>query len=162
MSWAERLNRVFNIDIEVCGHCGESGNVIACIEDQNILDRPLAHLRDKDTTSSVSRFSGCCNGALFKWSGICSIQSCGISMGSVVIFLWSRSSSGTSCKKLAVAPMAILMNNILRLNSRHYAFIRVGGENLSESRVRALLEFEMVRVIHIVSSPMQHVVMSWR
>ena len=83
-------------------------------------------------------------------------------MGSVVIFLWSRSSSGTSCKKLAVAPMAMLMNNILRLNSRHYALIRVGGENLSESRVRALLEFEMVRVIHMVSSPMQHVVMSWR
>ena len=83
-------------------------------------------------------------------------------MSSVVIFLWSRSSSGISCKKLAVAPVAMLMNNILRLNSRHYAFIRVGGENLSESRARALLGFEMVRVIHMVSPPMQHVVMLWR
>ena len=33
MSWAQRLKRVFNIDIEVCGHCGGSVKVIACIED---------------------------------------------------------------------------------------------------------------------------------
>jgi hypothetical protein len=56
MSWAQRLKRVFNIDIEVCGHCGGSAKVIACIEDQNVipdktgqaLDRILAHLREKE------------------------------------------------------------------------------------------------------------------
>ena len=53
MSWAQRLKRVFNIDIEVCGRCGGSVKVIACIEDQDIIDRILAHLRDKDPTSST-------------------------------------------------------------------------------------------------------------
>jgi len=48
MSWAQRLKRVFNIDIEVCGHCGGSVKVIACIEDQNVIDRILAHLRENE------------------------------------------------------------------------------------------------------------------
>ena len=34
MTWLQRLKRVFNIDIEVYGHCGGSVKVIACIEDQ--------------------------------------------------------------------------------------------------------------------------------
>jgi hypothetical protein len=45
MTWAQRLKRVFNIDIEVCGRCGGSVRVIACIEDQDIIDRILTHLR---------------------------------------------------------------------------------------------------------------------
>ena len=49
MSWAQRLKRVFNIDIEVCGHCGGSVKVIACIEDQDVIDSILAHLREKGT-----------------------------------------------------------------------------------------------------------------
>ena len=48
MTWGQRLKRVFNIDIEVCGRCGGSVKVIACIEDQDIIDRILAHLRDKE------------------------------------------------------------------------------------------------------------------
>ena len=56
MSWAQRLKRVFNIDVEVSGHCGGSVKVIACIEDQDVipdkvgqaLDRILAHLREKE------------------------------------------------------------------------------------------------------------------
>ena len=44
---------MFNIDIEVCGRCGGSVKVIAdasdrCIEDQDIIDRILAHLRKKE------------------------------------------------------------------------------------------------------------------
>ena len=34
MTWAQRLERVFNIDIEVCDRCGGSVKVIACIEGQ--------------------------------------------------------------------------------------------------------------------------------
>ena len=52
-TWAQRLKRVFNIDIEICGRCGGAVKVIACIEDQNIIDKILAHLRDKDPTSST-------------------------------------------------------------------------------------------------------------
>ncbi len=56
MTWAQRLKRVFNIDIEVCSRCGGSVRVIACIEDEDImpdtagqaLDRILAHLREKE------------------------------------------------------------------------------------------------------------------
>jgi len=53
MTWAQRLKRVFNIDIEVCGRCGGSVKVIVeasnrCIEDQDVIDRVLAHLRDKE------------------------------------------------------------------------------------------------------------------
>ncbi len=33
------LKRVFSIDIEVCGRCSGSVRVIACIEDQNIIDK---------------------------------------------------------------------------------------------------------------------------
>ena len=48
MSWAQRLKRVFNIDIEVCSRCGGSVRVIACIEDQDVIDRILAHLRETE------------------------------------------------------------------------------------------------------------------
>ena len=48
MTWAQRLKRVFNIDIEVCGRCGRSVRVIACIEDQDVIDRILTHLRQKE------------------------------------------------------------------------------------------------------------------
>jgi hypothetical protein len=48
MTWAQRLKRVFNIDIEVCCRCGGSVRVIACVEDQDIIDKILAHLLDKD------------------------------------------------------------------------------------------------------------------
>jgi hypothetical protein len=48
MTWAQRLKRVFSIEVEVCGRCGGSVRVIACIEDQDTIDRILAHLRDKE------------------------------------------------------------------------------------------------------------------
>ena len=54
MTWAQRLKRVFNIDIQVCARCGGSVRVIVdasnrCIEDQDVIDRIQAHLRYKDT-----------------------------------------------------------------------------------------------------------------
>ena len=48
MTWAQRLKRVFNIEIEACSRCGGAAWAIACIEDQEIIDRILAHLRDKE------------------------------------------------------------------------------------------------------------------
>ena len=48
MTWAQRLKRVFGIEIEVCSRCGGSVRVIACIEDQDIIDRILAHLESEE------------------------------------------------------------------------------------------------------------------
>ena len=47
MSWAQRLKRVFDIDIETCSVCGGSMKVIACIEDPAVIKQILAHLRGK-------------------------------------------------------------------------------------------------------------------
>jgi hypothetical protein len=51
MTWAQRLKRVFSIDIEVCGRCGGSVRVIAdasdrCIEEQDIIKSRLAIAHD--------------------------------------------------------------------------------------------------------------------
>jgi len=48
MTWAQRLKRVFNIDIELCSRCGGTVKVTACIEDQDVIDRILAHLERKE------------------------------------------------------------------------------------------------------------------
>ena len=47
MTWAQRLKRVFNIDIEICRVCGGSMKVIACIEDPRVIEKILTHLRGK-------------------------------------------------------------------------------------------------------------------
>jgi hypothetical protein len=43
-TWAQRLKRVFNIDVSVCVKCGGEARVIACIEDRAVIDKRLAHL----------------------------------------------------------------------------------------------------------------------
>ena len=54
MTWAQRLKRVFGIDIETCRECGGTVKVIACIEDSAIIEKILAHLQGKDTSVSTS------------------------------------------------------------------------------------------------------------
>ncbi|MBK7249858.1 MAG: transposase [Gammaproteobacteria bacterium] len=44
MSWAQRLKRVFGIDIEACARCGGKLKVIASIEEPQIIAKILAHL----------------------------------------------------------------------------------------------------------------------
>lgn len=44
MSWAQRLKRVFNIDIEECAICGKKVKIIACIEDPAVIKKILEHL----------------------------------------------------------------------------------------------------------------------
>ena len=48
MTWAQRLKRVFNIDVLTCPQCGGEARVIACIEDQQVIDKILSHLKKKD------------------------------------------------------------------------------------------------------------------
>jgi hypothetical protein len=47
MTWAQRLKRVFNIDMSTCPKCGGEAKVIACIEDQPVIDKILDHLMKK-------------------------------------------------------------------------------------------------------------------
>jgi len=48
MTWAQRLKRVFNIDIDTCRECGGAVKVIACIEDALVIKKILTHLRGKE------------------------------------------------------------------------------------------------------------------
>ena len=48
MRWAQRIKRVFQIDIETCWRCGGRLRVIASIEEQSVIDRILAHLGADD------------------------------------------------------------------------------------------------------------------
>ena len=45
MTWAQRLKRVFAIDIETCRQCGGRLRVIASIEEPAVINRVLEHLR---------------------------------------------------------------------------------------------------------------------
>jgi hypothetical protein len=76
MSWAQRLKRVFAIDIETCSECGgavkvaalahpcargisASMHVIASIEDPAVIQKILAHLKEKVTPAGWGRLPPC-------------------------------------------------------------------------------------------------------
>jgi hypothetical protein len=44
MTWAQRLKRVFLIDVTVCEHCGGAMKIIACIEDKVTVRKILSHV----------------------------------------------------------------------------------------------------------------------
>jgi hypothetical protein len=48
MTWAQRLKRVFNIDVSICPKCGGEAKVITCIEGQAVIDKILQHLQAKE------------------------------------------------------------------------------------------------------------------
>jgi hypothetical protein len=43
MSWAQRLKRVFGIDITTCVHCGGAARIVASIEEPTAIRAILAH-----------------------------------------------------------------------------------------------------------------------
>jgi hypothetical protein len=54
MTWAARLKRVFSIEIEQCMRCGGRLKVIASIEEPEVIERILAHRRQRgDEETSV-------------------------------------------------------------------------------------------------------------
>ena len=55
MTWAQRLKRVFNIDIETCRECGGAVKVIACIEDPGVIEKILTHLNEKAASTQTGR-----------------------------------------------------------------------------------------------------------
>jgi hypothetical protein len=59
MSWAQRLKRVFDIDIETCPVCGGAMRIIACIEDPLVIEKILAHHDAKPDAGQASRPPAC-------------------------------------------------------------------------------------------------------
>jgi hypothetical protein len=51
--WAQRLKRVFNIDIETCSECGGDVRIIASIEDPAMINKILVHLDEKAATTRL-------------------------------------------------------------------------------------------------------------
>jgi hypothetical protein len=47
MNWARRLRRVFGIEIEQCAGCGGRLKVLASIEEPELIERILAHRRER-------------------------------------------------------------------------------------------------------------------
>ena len=48
MSWMQRLQRVFAIDIKTCPKCGGKLRVIACIEDPDVIATILVHIQRRE------------------------------------------------------------------------------------------------------------------
>ena len=84
MTWAQRMKRVFNIDIdksagqptcivadcreagghrdvpdETCKTCGGDVKIIVCIEDPVVIEDILTHLKRKDASGAVRRLPPC-------------------------------------------------------------------------------------------------------
>ena len=55
MTWAQRLKRVFAIDIETCRQCGGRLRVIARIEQPAVIERILDHLSHTAETVDPAR-----------------------------------------------------------------------------------------------------------
>ena len=64
--------RVFNVDIEICSRCGGAINVIACIEEQALVNKILVHLNDQQPLVLIGEkdiFRNIREKLLFKFSG---------------------------------------------------------------------------------------------
>jgi len=59
MTWARRLKRVFNIDIETCSKCGEDVRIIASIEDPVVIQKILTHLENTASSAATGLLPDC-------------------------------------------------------------------------------------------------------
>jgi len=55
MTWAQRLKRVFAIEIEKCEKCGGKVKIIACIEDPEVIQKILKHLGLDEASQTRNR-----------------------------------------------------------------------------------------------------------
>jgi len=59
ITWAKRLKRVFNIDIQTCDKCGGDVRIIASIEDPAVIRTLLAYLDKKRLTAADNGLPDC-------------------------------------------------------------------------------------------------------
>ena len=57
MSWARRLKRVFGVQIEDCARCGGRLQIIASIEEPQVIAKILSHLERTSPQQSQSELS---------------------------------------------------------------------------------------------------------
>ena len=57
MNWARRLKRVFGIEIEQCAPCGGRLRTIASIEEPELIERILAHRRERGEEGGTDRLA---------------------------------------------------------------------------------------------------------
>ena len=65
MTWAQRLKRVFNIDVETCRVCGAAAKIIACIEDPAVIRKIPGVLGMQNVLNDVSMAVGVMEMALY-------------------------------------------------------------------------------------------------
>jgi hypothetical protein len=58
MNWARRLTRVFGIEIEQCVRCGGRLQVIKSIEEPQLIERILAHRRERGEEATLTASLG--------------------------------------------------------------------------------------------------------
>jgi len=58
MTWAQRLKRVFRIDVETCQACGGAVKILASIEDPVVIRKILAHVGETASVREVVRLPG--------------------------------------------------------------------------------------------------------
>jgi hypothetical protein len=58
MTWAQRLKRVFRLEIERCARCGGPMKVIAAIEDPAVVEQILRHVGESEAGRSGAAAAG--------------------------------------------------------------------------------------------------------
>ena len=53
MTWAQRLKRVFGIDVSTCVHCGGAVRIVTSIEEPTAIRAILAHFEKHDALEEV-------------------------------------------------------------------------------------------------------------
>ena len=59
ITWAKRLKRVFNLDVETCDKCGGDVRIIASIEDPAVIQKILAHLANTVSSAAMALLPDC-------------------------------------------------------------------------------------------------------
>ena len=59
MTWAKRLKRVFNIEVETCDKCGADVRIIASIEDPAVIQKILTYLDDNASSAATALLPDC-------------------------------------------------------------------------------------------------------
>ena len=55
MTWAQRLKRVFDIDITTCEKCSGPVRIVACIEEPAVIRQILEHVKGREASDNQAQ-----------------------------------------------------------------------------------------------------------